>query len=352
MLNSYNKYLKSPKNVFSIQEFCNLQLDKKELCYSISHIDLCITAWVSVYMNAGSFTVPRPDTAPANPFSFYYLTYFVSSNLINSKRMTGLIFNIKRYAIHDGPGIRVTFFMKGCPLGCWWCHNPEGIRKDIQEVDRVDRIGDKEFTVKETVGRHYAVEELLEIVKKDMVFIEESGGGVTFSGGEPLLQPAFLEQALKSFCDEEIHTAVDTSGYARREDIDRILPYTRLFLFDIKHMDTDKHKQYTGVPNDLILDNYEYILKQGKKVIIRIPIIPGFNDDEEQLNVFRDFAAERHGTNVERIDLLPYHRIGSAKYRKFGLEYKMKDVEQPTTERMDRLKEFFAGSGINVKIGG
>ncbi|MGM0464362.1 MAG: glycyl-radical enzyme activating protein [Bacteroidota bacterium] len=266
--------------------------------------------------------------------------------------MTGLIFNIKRYAIHDGPGIRVTFFMKGCPLGCWWCHNPEGIRKDIQEVERIDRIGDKEFTVMETVGKHYTVDKLVEIVKKDMVFIEESGGGVTFSGGEPLLQAAFLEQALRAFHEEEIHTAVDTSGYAKREDIDRILPWTDLFLFDIKHLDPEKHKKYTGVSNELIQENYDYILEKGKKVIIRIPIIPGFNDDEEQLNIFRDFVATRRGTNVERIDLLPYHRIGSSKYKKFGLEYKMKDVEQPSTERMDRLKEFFAESGINVKIGG
>lgn len=266
--------------------------------------------------------------------------------------MKGLIFNIKRYAIHDGPGIRVTFFLKGCPLSCWWCHNPEGISRDIQEVERVDRIGDKEFTLKETVGKYYTSPELLDIAKKDMVFIEESGGGVTFSGGEPLLQHDFLAEALSVFIKEGIHTSVDTSGYASRSIIDKIIPITDLFLFDIKHLDPEKHKKYTGVSNDLILDNYKHILKKGKKVIIRIPLIPGFNDDEGQLNALRDFVAAQEGTNVQRVDLLPYHRIGSSKYKKFKMEYRMQDVEQPSTERMNELRDFFALSGVNVKIGG
>ena len=266
--------------------------------------------------------------------------------------MKGLIFNIKRYAIHDGPGIRVTFFMKGCPLGCWWCHNPEGISADVQEVERVDRIGDKEFTVNETVGKYYTAAELLEIVKKDMVFIEESGGGVTFSGGEPLMQAGFLSEALRVFREEGIHTTVDTSGHAKRATIDTILPLTDLFLFDIKHLDPEKHKKYTGVSNEIILDNYNYILEKGKKVIIRIPIIPGFNDDTEQLEAFRNFVDSQHGANIHRVDLLPYHRIGSSKYRKFKLDYKMQNIEQPSTGRMKELKNFFAESGVNVKIGG
>ncbi len=266
--------------------------------------------------------------------------------------MKGLIFNIKRYAIHDGPGIRVTFFMKGCPLGCWWCHNPEGINGDVQEVERVDRIGDKEFVVKETVGKYYAAEDLLEIVRKDLIFIEESGGGVTFSGGEPLVQATFLSEALKVFRKEGIHTIVDTSGYGKQSIIDAILPLTDIFLFDIKHLDPLKHKKYTGVSNELIMDNYNHILERGKKVIIRIPIIPGFNDDIVQLEALRDFVATRQGANIQRIDLLPYHRIGSSKYRKFRLEYRMHDVEQPSIERMNKLRDFFAASGINVKIGG
>ncbi len=283
-----------------------------------------------------------------NPVSHYLLL----SNHFILLFMKGLIFNIKRYAIHDGPGIRVTFFMKGCPLGCWWCHNPEGISPKLQEVERVDRIGEKQFTVTETVGKYYTAEELLQIVQKDMVFIEESGGGVTFSGGEPLIQAGFLVEALKVFRREGIHTTVDTSGYAQRTVIDKIIPLTDLFLFDIKHLDPEKHKKYTGVSNEIILDNYNYILKKGMNVIIRIPIIPGFNDDNEQLNALRDFVDSQHGTKIQRVDLLPYHKIGSSKYRKFNLEYKMLDVEQPSTGRMRELKAFFAVSGINIKIGG
>jgi len=242
--------------------------------------------------------------------------------------------------------------MKGCPLGCWWCHNPEGISPKLQEVERVDRIGEKQFTVTETVGKYYTAEELLQIVQKDMVFIEESGGGVTFSGGEPLIQAGFIMEALKVFQREGIHTTVDTSGYAQRSVIDKIIPLTDLFLFDIKHLDPEKHKKYTGVSNEIILDNYNYILEKGKNVIIRIPIIPGFNDDKEQLNALRDFVDSQHGIKIQRVDLLPYHKIGSSKYRKFNIEYKMLDVEQPSTGRMRELKAFFAVSGVNIKIGG
>ncbi|MCF8223857.1 MAG: glycyl-radical enzyme activating protein [Bacteroidales bacterium] len=266
--------------------------------------------------------------------------------------MKGLIFNIKRYAIHDGPGIRVTFFMKGCPLACWWCHNPEGISSGIQEIDRTDRIGSKEFTVKETVGKYYSSNELLDIAKKDLVFIEESGGGITFSGGEPLVQPDFLLESLKVFRNEGLHTTIDTSGFADREVIDSILPYTELFLFDIKHMDPGKHKHYTGVSNSLILDNYKYIIGKGKKVVIRIPVIPGINDGEEEIRAFRDFIDAEAGGNVSRIDLLAYHKIGSSKYKRFKLDYKMQGVEQPSSERMNELKRYFEESGINVKIGG
>ncbi len=188
--------------------------------------------------------------------------------------MKGLIFDIKRYAIHDGPGIRVTFFMKGCPLECWWCHNPESISPLPQTVQRTDKIGNRQFQVTEQIGKEYSVGELLDIVNRDLVFIEESGGGVTFSGGEPLMQSEFLSEALGLFRQSGIHTAVDTSGQADRRIIDRIIGDTDLFLFDIKHLDPDKHLKYTGVRNGLILDNLTYILSRGKKVNIRIPIIP------------------------------------------------------------------------------
>ena len=266
--------------------------------------------------------------------------------------MEGLIFNIKRYAIHDGPGIRVTFFMKGCPLGCRWCHNPEGISPEVEEVVRVDRIGKKEFSVVEMVGRNYTVEELLFVIEKERVFIDESRGGVTFSGGEPLMQHLFLFEALTRFKEEGIHTAVDTSGQTDRPVLEKIISVTDLFLFDIKHMDPVRHKEHTGVSNEKILSNYKFILEMNKEVIVRIPVIPGYNDDIEHLDSIKKFLHDQGGENLLRIDLLPYHKIGSSKYRRFNLEYKMKGVEQPSDEKMNEVKAFFTNGGFKVKIGG
>lgn len=268
-----------------------------------------------------------------------------------SQSMKGLIFNIKRYAIHDGPGIRVTFFLKGCPLDCRWCHNPEGILPEVEEVVRIDRIGEKEFRVKETVGKRYVVEDLLLVAKMDRVFIDESQGGVTFSGGEPLMQYQFLLEALTRFKKEGIHTAVDTSGQADRTVLEKIVPVTDLFLYDIKHMDPVRHKEYTGVSNERILSNIKFILEMNKEVILRMPVIPGYNDDIEHLNSIIKFLHDQGG-NLLRIDLLPYHKIGSSKYRRFNLEYKMEGVKQLTDERMNEVKAIFTNEGFKVKIGG
>jgi len=266
--------------------------------------------------------------------------------------MKGLIFNIKRYAIHDGPGIRITFFMKGCPLGCWWCHNPEGISPFQQVAERVDRIGEREFRVNEEVGKYYSVDQVIAIAEKERIFFEESGGGVTFSGGEPLMQGKFLAGALSSLKNNGIHTTVDTSGQADRSVIDSIIDDTDLFLFDIKHLNEEKHRKYTGVSNILLLDNYRYIIEKGKKVFVRIPVIPGYNDDDEHLEELRNFLQGFAGSSLSEIDLLPYHKIGISKYRRFGLEFKMDGVERPSSDRMSQLKEFFASTGFKVKIGG
>ncbi|HUS87707.1 MAG TPA: glycyl-radical enzyme activating protein [Bacteroidales bacterium] len=266
--------------------------------------------------------------------------------------MKGLIFNIKRYAIHDGPGIRVTFFLKGCPLNCWWCHNPEGISTSMEKVKRVDRIGSNEFEVIETVGKQYSVDDLVEVAEKDRIFIEESNGGVTFSGGEPLLQSDFLEAALRNFKKRGFHTAVDTSGQADRKVVEKIAGDTDLFLFDIKHLDPDKHKSHTGASNRKILSNYDYILNRGKDVIIRFPVIPGYNDDIKHLNQLRDYITGKERRNIKRLDLLPYHKIGSSKYKRFNLENRMEGVEQPGIPRMNELKSFFSETGFKIKIGG
>lgn len=266
--------------------------------------------------------------------------------------MEGTIFNIKRYAIHDGPGIRVTFFMKGCPLSCWWCHNPEGISPDIESVERIDRIGEKEFRVMEDVGRRIKIDELLSIVEKDRVFIEESGGGVTFSGGEPLMQSKFVLEAIKELKANNFHTCIDTSGQTFSEVIDSVIPYTDMFLLDLKHFDDKLHLKYTGVSAIKIFKNYQKIFESGSEVIIRVPVIPGYNDDEKNLASLRNYLIDNKGFKINRVDLLPYHKIGSSKYGRFGIDYKMNGVEQPSHSRMKELKAFFSEAGFKVKIGG
>lgn len=266
--------------------------------------------------------------------------------------MQGFLFSIKRYSIHDGPGIRVTFFMKGCPLSCWWCHNPEGISPEKQSVEQTRRVGEKDFTGMEEVGKYYSADNLLEIVDKDRIFLQHSDGGVTFSGGEPVLQADFLLEALKAFKENGYHTAVDTSGYASPESFIKIIPFTDLFLFDIKHLDPARHNEFTGVSNIGILDNLNLIISSGKDVMVRIPVIPGKNDDTENLTAVRELLAGLKCENLKMINLLPFHRIGKAKYTKLGIPYRMNETDQPSHERMMELKEFFMKTGIKVKIGG
>jgi pyruvate formate lyase activating enzyme len=266
--------------------------------------------------------------------------------------MEGLIFSVKRYSIHDGPGIRVTFFMKGCPLSCKWCHNPEGISPFPESVMSTNRVGDREFKREEIAGKFYTIEKILEILEKECVFINQSGGGVTFSGGEPMLQSGFLFEALKACKAMGYHTAIDTSGYSSEESYNSIIQYTDLFLFDIKHLDEARHMESTGVSNTGILDNYRLLLKSGKDVMVRIPVIPGFNDDHEYLERLKIFIMSTKTRSLKMINLLPYHKIGSSKYKKFNLPYRMENVEPPSKGEMQKLKELFMETGVKVKIGG
>lgn len=266
--------------------------------------------------------------------------------------MKGLIFSVKKYSVHDGPGIRVTFFMKGCPLNCLWCHNPEGILPVPQKAGLVRRIGEKEFTEMTQVGKYYTVESILEILEKERIFIEQSGGGVTFSGGEPLFQPEFLLEALRACKGRGYHTALDTSGYAREEDFNAVVPYTDLFLFDLKHLDEQIHSKLTGISNKLILSNFMLLLNSGKEIMVRFPVVPGCNDDLPHLAKLRLYLSENKRVNLKKLCLLPFHKTGTAKYRKFGVDYKLTGTEQPTAERMNELKQFFAETGIKIKIGG
>lgn len=266
--------------------------------------------------------------------------------------MKGLIFSVKRYSIHDGPGIRVTFFMKGCPLACLWCHNPEGISPFPEKVVRKNRVGAKTFNIEEEVGKYYTVKDILAILDKERVFIGQSGGGVTFSGGEPMLQFEFLLEALKACKIAGYHTAVDTAGYSPAENYKAIMPYTDLFLFDLKHLDDKKHLELTGVSNMIILDNCLMLSREAGNFMLRIPVIPGKNDDRSHLNMMRDFIEKINTENLSKICLLPYHKIGSTKYKRFGREWKMEGIEPPSGDEMRMLKEMFSETGVKVKIGG
>jgi pyruvate formate lyase activating enzyme len=266
--------------------------------------------------------------------------------------MKGLIFSIKRYSIHDGPGIRVTFFMKGCPLSCWWCHNPEGISTLPENVAQVRKVAEREFSSNEVVGKYYSVEDILDILNKERVFIDQSKGGVTFSGGEPMLQFEFLLKALKACKEIGYHTAVDTSGYSSADNYKLIIPFTDLFLFDLKHLDEKSHIEFTGVSNTGILDNFRLLLGSGKDIMLRIPFIPGFNDNQDHMEKMKQFISDNKSDSLKKINLLPFHKIGSSKYKRFNMPYKMLGVEPPSKDEMQKLKEFFGETGIKVKIGG
>lgn len=266
--------------------------------------------------------------------------------------MKGLIFSIKRYAIHDGPGIRVTFFMKGCPLDCWWCHNPEGKSADQTSVERIDRIGEKKFTSVELVGKEYTPDELVKKAGRDRVFMEQSGGGVTFSGGEPLMQSDFLLEALQAMKRAGFHTAVDTSGHTSPERLRAILPYTDIFLYDIKHLDPEKHMKFTGVSNDLILSNFDMLLDVGAEMMVRVPVIPGVTADKEYMEQLRSFIESRKTKKIREINLLPYHKTGSSKYRRFDLPDRMTGVSQISNSQLDDYADILKPPGIHVKKGG
>ncbi len=249
--------------------------------------------------------------------------------------MEGNIFDIKRFALHDGPGIRTTLFMTGCPLDCLWCHNPES-RLKTGENSTKNRI----------VSSEYVIDEL----KKDLVFFEESGGGVTFSGGEPLSQPDFLKVILREMKNNSIHTAIDTTGYADRSVINDIFPYTDLFLYDLKVMNPERHKKFTGVDNKQILDNLKFIFDRNGIVRIRFPLIPGYNDDKENISEMISFL--NNLTDHPQIDILPYHRLGISKYKKLRIDSSIEFLSPPSDDRIQRVREMLKTNGIEAGIGG
>lgn len=264
--------------------------------------------------------------------------------------MSGIIFDIKHFAIHDGPGIRQTVFLKGCPLNCWWCHNPESRSCEIVAFRKTEKIGRNILEKEEFAGWEVTVEEVMKEVEKDLVFFEESGGGVTFSGGEPLLQFDFLMALLKKCKHKNIHTCIDTTGYTDQEKIEEVSAYTDLFLYDLKHMEDEAHLSYTGVSNKRILENLLLLDQLGRAIQIRLPLIPGINDDES--NLFRTIDFLQKLRKNHPVSLLPYHKIGKHKYSRFDIDYKMEGIEESSREHIEKVKSIFEKAGFMVSIGG
>ena len=263
--------------------------------------------------------------------------------------MKGTIFNLQKFCTHDGPGIRTTVFFKGCNLRCKWCHNPESqnFQKEIMFYkNKCTGCGRcKNFTTdnesffcfndaKEICGSEYTIDEVLSEVIKDKTYYETSGGGVTFSGGECMLQIDFLFEILKKCKEEGMHTTVDTAGHIPWKSFDKILPYTDLFLYDVKSMNDDVHKAYTGVSNILILENLSKLLKADVSVWVRVPVIPGVNDNEDEMRKIRAFF-DMNGY-PEKVEILPYHAMGEHKYEALGKHTEKFDV--PDKEKIEKLK--------------
>ena len=256
----------------------------------------------------------------------------------------GRIFDIQRYSIHDGNGIRTIVFLKGCVLRCRWCCNPESQEYDIQTM----MVQGKP----KVIGRDVTVAEVMKTVEKDRQYYWRTGGGLTLSGGESLCQPEFATALLQAAQESGISTAMESMGCAKWETIEKLLPYLDQYLLDIKHMNPRKHKEFTGRSNELMIDNAMKIAKSGMtELSIRVPVIPGFNDTEEEIRQIAAYTATL--PNVRRMHLLPYHRLGQDKYTGLNREYLMGDVKPPTNEHMQKLlKVAEMTSGIECQIGG
>jgi pyruvate formate lyase activating enzyme len=266
--------------------------------------------------------------------------------------MNGIIFDIKKFALHDGPGIRTTVFFKGCSLDCWWCHNPESIRK-LPEKIIINLPGNSgKYCDKSEVlfGKEYSADNLLMEILKDQVFYDESGGGVTFSGGEPLLQIDFLKEILQVCRDSGIQTAVDTSGYVSKSSFVQIYDLTDLFLFDLKIVDDELHFKFTGVSNKLILGNLKYLSEKGNKVIIRIPLIPGITDTEKNLSALSAHLMKLQ--NIKKIDLLPYNEIAGSKYKRFNRPSRIGNLKTQDEEKLEEIKTYFRGLNSEISLRG
>ncbi len=293
-----------------------------------------------------------------------------------------LVTNIQGYSIHDGPGIRTVVFLKGCGLECRWCSNPECISPHpeigfiktlctrcgkcaevcpvgalVYEEGKLPYIDRKTCTdcgICSSVcsyqalvlyGKPMNADEVFDAVKRDNIFYQASGGGVTISGGEPLLQPEFVVDLFKKCRRAGIHTCIETSGYAPESALRQVLPYTNYVLYDLKHLNSEKHRRHTGKPNRLILTNAKIVAASGVEVLFRMPLIPGINDDLQNIKETAELL-HKLGNNTPRIELMPYHRLGKGKYESLDKEYRLSGILSPEPEHLESLKNAFEANGI------
>lgn len=261
------------------------------------------------------------------------------------------IFDVKRFAVHDGPGIRTTVFLKGCPLDCWWCHNPESRKAEPEEVIYSRMLGDRVVQSKKRYGKSVTVKELMKEILKDKLFFEESGGGVTFSGGEPLSQVEALQALLEECKKHGLHTTIDTCGYAQWSSFQKIVSYTDLFLYDLKLIHPGRHEKFAGVSNKLIIENLQLLIMEKAMVELRIPVVPGVNNAEEEVQKFIDFLQDTL-INVPKINLLPYHNIAENKYQKLKAENRMIGLANKNGLTINDFKNELSALGFDVEIDG
>ena len=254
----------------------------------------------------------------------------------------GIITEIQRFSVHDGPGIRTIVFLKGCPLRCKWCCNPETQVMDSQPI--------LEAGQSKIVGKVVSVAEIMDEVKKDSIYYRRSGGGITLSGGEVLAQPSFAKAILEACNTAGINTAIETSGFASFEAIEPLIPFVNLFLYDVKHVSDEKHRIFTGQSNSLILSNLMKLSERNTPLIVRIPVIPTFNHTAEEIESITRYVASVKG--VKEIHLLPYHRLGESKYQGLEQNYEFNSIEPMSQEDMNKLLEIAKKTGLHCQMGG